>query len=413
MTTLPYKEIKRCRVSGSSNLLPVLDLGVMALTGVFPHNADEHVTKGPLSLVFCPDSSLLQLKQSYSMSEMYGDNYGYRSGLNASMVKHLQDKVQYLQTIKPLDAESAVLDIGGNDGTLLKAYNIAGLQRLCIDPTANKWAEHYLDTDIDVIDDFFEGTFDKFDIITSISMFYDLEDPKEFVSNIKHSLKPDGIWHFEQSYLPSMLKACAYDTICHEHLEYYSLGTVMTILHEVGMKVIDVQLNDINGGSFAVTAAHSESSIPVNHLAISKVLVLEPSTPREWINQFERFAWQIGEHRDRLKNLIHFLNEEGHTVAALGASTKGNVLLQHCGFTSRDIQFVSDVNPEKWGKITPGSHIPIVDESWAKKLKPDYMLVLPWHFRDSIIEREKEFLDNGGTLIFPLPELELYQRIQA
>ncbi len=205
-----------------------------------------------------------------------------------------------------------------------------------------------------------------------------------------------------------MLKAVAYDTICHEHLEYYSLSTVMALLETCGLKVIDVQFNSINGGSFAVTAAHKASKFEPNHLNIERALIMEPSSPEIWMNQFDRFAWKTEEHREKLCALIKFLNDEGKTVAGLGASTKGNVILQYCGFTSRDIQFISDVNPEKWGRLTPGSHIPIVDESWAKKLKPDYMLVLPWHFRDGIIEREQEFLKAGGSLIFPLPELEIY-----
>ncbi len=416
---MSYSEIKKCRISGSETLLPVLDLGQMALTGVFPKTADEKVTTGPLGLVFCPDSGLLQLKQSYSLDEMYGDNYGYRSGLNASMVNHLQEKVKYLQTIKPIDAESTVLDIGGNDGTLLKAYEVAGLRRICIDPTVEKWSEYYAGTDIEIRPGFFgylkgmgylAEKWDRMDIITTIACFYDLQDPRYFVQEIARVLKPEGIWHVEMSYLPAMLKANAYDTICHEHLEYYSLRTVMDLLAECGLKVIDVQFNNVNGGSFAVTAAHKGSKHQVNTLAIGRALAMEPDSTEGWMAQFERFAWRTGQHREQLQTLIKFLNDEGKTVAGLGASTKGNVILQWCGFTSRDIQFISDVNPEKWDRITPGSHIPIVDESWAKKLKPDYMLVLPWHFREGIIQREREFLEGGGRLLFPLPDIEIVDK---
>lgn len=410
---MSYTETKQCRLCGSTKLIPILELGKMALTGVFPESPAEKITTGPLSLVFCPDSGLVQLGQSYDLNEMYGDNYGYRSGLNASMVKHLQAKVAQLQRIRPVDAESLVIDIGGNDGTLLKAYDIDGLRRFCVDPTAQKWADHYCGTDIVVIPDFFEASFfeeagRKADIITSIAMFYDLENPHDFVRDIARTLKDDGIWHFEQSYLLSMLEANAYDTICHEHLEFYSLRVVQELLHLHGLKIIDVQFNSVNGGSFAVTAAHKGSRYITSN-AVFEALRKEPTT-WGWLDLLHNFAAAVEEHREDLRSLLKFLRDEGKTVAALGASTKGNVLLQYCGLTHNEIQFIGDVNPEKFGRITPGTHIPIIDEVSARKLKPDYMLVLPWHFREGIIEREKAYLEDGGALIFPLPRLEIVTR---
>lgn len=406
MAAMSYETIHRCRISGSSNLLPVLNLGEMALTGVFPRNRNDPVTSGPVSLVYCPDSGLLQMEQSYDMGEMYGDNYGYRSGLNASMVKHLQDKVAYLQTIKPLDAESTVLDIGGNDGTLLKAYHTAGLRRICMDPTAEKWREYYVGTDIEVEANFFAfRPMNMADIITSIAMFYDLEDPNTFVRDIALSLKPEGIWHFEQSYLPSMLKANAYDTVCHEHLEYYTLSVVINLLAQHGLRVIDVELNDVNGGSFAVTAAHISSKHKANAVAITGLLLQEARMDMK--AELRNFEARVSSHRAKLRHLVRELNNQGKTVAALGASTKGNVLLQYCGFTNRDIVFVSDVNPLKHGCFTPGTKIPIVSEEFARLYRPDYMLVLPWHFRAGIVQREKEYLKNGGRLLFPLPDISV------
>jgi len=403
---MSFDTIDRCRISGSANLIRVLSLGNMALTGVFPKKRTDKVTSGPVSLVYCPDSGLLQMEQSYDLNEMYGDNYGYRSGLNASMVKHLTDKVAYLQTIKPLDAESTVLDIGGNDGTLLKCYGTAGLRRICIDPTVDKWREHYVGTDIEVEANFFAfRPMNTADIITSIAMFYDLEDPSVFVRDIALSLKPQGIWHFEQSYLPSMLRANAYDTVCHEHLEYYTLSVVMALLAKHGLRVIDVELNDINGGSFAVTAAHIGSGHKENAIAITGLLLKETRT--DMLSELRNFEARVSVHRAKLRHLVSDLNNQGHTVAALGASTKGNVLLQYCGFTNRDIGFVSDVNPLKHGCFTPGTHIPIVSEEFARAYKPDYMLVLPWHFREGIVKREQAYLQGGGKLLFPLPNLEV------
>ena len=380
----------------------------MALSGVFPPSSTTLVTSGPMTLVVCPDSGLVQLGQNYNLDEMYGMNYGYRSGLNKSMVKHLTDKVAYLQTIKSIGPESTVIDIGGNDGTLLKAYAIDGLTRVCFDPTASKWSKYYEGTDITVHSGFFDGNSNySADIITSISMFYDLPNPNQFVQDVKASLAPAGIWHSEQSYLPSMIKARSFDTICQEHLEYYTLTVVNNLLEANGMRIIDVQFNDINGGSFAFTAGHAEYDHKINVAEIDKVLQAEAIA--DWSNpaSYKEFIVDISEARRNLTHLIKKLNSSGKKVAALGASTKGNVLLQWCGFNNSDIAFISDVNPLKWGCYTPGSGIPIISEKSAAAERPDYMLVLPWHFKKGIIEREQTFLSQGGKLIFPLPYLDI------
>jgi len=226
-----YNEITKCRIGGGTNLITVLSLGEQYLTGVFPKSTTEKITKGPLDLVWCPDSGLLQMKQSYSLDEMYGDNYGYRSGLNASMVRHLEQKIKTLERlVKPKDSD-LVIDIGSNDATSLKAYS-GKHRKVGIDPTGKKFKEYYTN-DIDLIPDFFSATVfknhfpkDKAKIITSIAMFYDLERPMDFVRDIEEILEDEGVWHFEQSYMPSMLRTNAYDTVCHEHLEYYSLRQI-------------------------------------------------------------------------------------------------------------------------------------------------------------------------------------------
>lgn len=406
-------EINKCRISGSVNLITVLDLGVQALTGVFPKNVNDPITSGPLRLVWCPDSGLLQLQHTYDLSEMYGDNYGYRSGLNRSMVAHLQQKVKHLQRLRPVHSGDVVVDIGSNDATLLKAYDCQGLKRVGIDPTGNKFREFYTE-DIRLIPDFFSSdvyrnalqkTFAK--IVTSISMFYDLESPTDFVKDIHDILDIDGIWHFEQSYMPTMLRMNAYDTVCHEHLEYYSLGVVKRLLENCDMKIIDVQMNAINGGSFAVTAARKESKLKSNDTVINWMLGQEDRMGLHTPRPFRQFEERVFEHRENLQRLIRDLNADGKTVMGYGASTKGNVLLQFCGLTTKDIPYIAEVNPDKFGAFTPGTNIPILSEAEVKAMKPDYMLVLPWHFRDNIIQREAEYLASGGKLIFPMPEIEI------
>ena len=407
------REITQCRISGSNNLIAVISLGRQKLTGVFPRERGAPLTEGPLELVWCPDSGLLQLRHSYSPDEMYGKNYGYRSGLNQSMVRHLRGKVQYLQRLKPLAARDLVVDIGSNDATALKAYDQPGLRRLGIDPTGVKFQEHYTDG-IDLLPDFFSAkAFQakygsaKASIVTSIAMFYDLESPLDFIRGITEIMGDDGVWHFEQSYMPSMLRMNSYDTICHEHVEYYSLAPVKSMLEQSGLRIVDVQMNSINGGSFAVTAAKAASTLKSNHTVIEWLLEQEERmgllTPRP----FRQFEERVFEHRANLARLIKALNADGKRILGYGASTKGNVLLQFCGLTEKDIPAIAEVNPDKFGCYTPGTEIPIIPEAEARAMRPDYFLVLPWHFKDGIVAREQEYLSGGGKMIFPLPEIEI------
>jgi hypothetical protein len=407
------REITRCRVSGSRHLVSVLDLGEQFLTGVFPRDKNQPVTRGPLELVWCPDSGLLQLKHSYSLSEMYGDNYGYRSGLNASMVAHLRDKVRGLERQYPLQSGDWVLDIGSNDGTLLTSYSTAGLRRVGMDPTARKFREFYPNEAI-VVEDFFSA--DRFlDVsasqrakcITSIAMFYDLEDPNAFVADVARALHPNGVWHFEQSYMPSMLRTNAYDTVCHEHLEYYSLRVIRDLLARQGLRIASVQTNSVNGGSIAVTACHEKSPVVGDQTIVEWLLQQEENWGLNSPKPYRQFEERVFKHRADMQRLIRSLVADGKRILGYGASTKGNVLLQFCQLGTQEIPAIAEVNTEKFGAFTPGTLIPIISEQEARAMRPDYFLVLPWHFKSVIVQREKEYLASGGKLIFPLPEIEI------
>lgn len=407
------REIRKCRISGSTHLISVLNLGEQFLTGVFPRDFSQPVTRGPLELVWCPDSGLLQLKHSYSLSEMYGDNYGYRSGLNASMVDHLTQKVRGLERRQPLTAGDWVLDIGSNDGTLLKAYSAADIHRVGMDPTAHKFREFY-PPEVEVVTEFFSGPRflevsggQRAEIITSIAMFYDLEDPNAFVHDIAGALAPDGIWHFEQSYMPSMLRTNAYDTVCHEHLEYYSLRVIRNLLAAHGLRITNVQVNSVNGGSVAVTACHEESVIRGDHSIVDWMLQQEENWGLNTSKPYRQFEERVFKHRADLQRLIQSLVSGGKRVLGYGASTKGNVLLQFCKLGPELIPAIAEVNREKFGAYTPGTHIPIISEEEAHSTQPDYFLVLPWHFKSTILQREAKYLAAGGKLIFPLPEIEI------
>lgn len=407
-----YSEINKCRISGSSNLITVLSLGEQSLTGVFPRSENEKITKGPLDLVWCPESGLLQMKQSYDLAEMYGDNYGYRSGLNASMVNHLNQKIRFLENLIPLKSDDLVIDIGSNDATSLKAYK-SNCKKIGIDPTGLKFKEYYSD-DITLLPDFFSAKVlnaflpgAKARIITSIAMFYDLENPMAFVQDIKNSLTEDGVWHFEQSYMPSMLRTNSYDTICHEHLEFYSFKVICNILESNGLRVVDVQMNSINGGSFAVTACKKDGPYKSNLPIINWMLKQEDDMGLDTPKPYREFEERVFRHRNNLIDLIQALVKDGKKIIGYGASTKGNVLLQFCNFTKKEIPFIAEVNPDKFGRLTPGTNIPIISEAEARAMNPDYFLVLPWHFKTSILEREKDFTSRGGKFIFPLPEIEI------
>jgi hypothetical protein len=396
-----YKKINACRLNGDENLSPILNLGLQELTGVFPKTRDEEVTRGPLELVWCPSSGLVQLGHSYAAQEMYGDNYGYRSGLNQSMVDHLTRKINFLEGRADLQAGDVVLDIGSNDATSLKAYKTPGINKIGIDPTGSKFRDYY-PADVKLVPDFFSAEnfrgvcAGRAKIVTSIAMFYDLDDPVAFARDIESILDDNGIWHFEQSYLPSMLRMTSYDTICHEHIEYYSLQSVEMILQAAGMKVVDVEMNAINGGSFAVTAAKANSGMKANTAVIKWLLEQESRMGLNTPRPYRDFEERVFRHREDLTRLVRDLVADGKTILGYGASTKGNVLLQFCGFTE-----------DEFGRFTPGTRIPIVSEAQALAMKPDYYLVLPWHFKEGILRRETDFRRNGGKFIFPFPEIEI------
>lgn len=413
-----YKEIKKCLICGGS-LVPILHLGNQNLTGVFPRSKGQKITSGPLELVKCfndkreTSCGLVQLSHSYDLKEMYGHNYGYRSGLNQSMVNHLHNKVDMIQNLINLNRDDLIIDIGSNDGTLLQAYPKQGFVLAGIDPTGEKFREYY-PRHVQLISDFFStevvkryfGT-KKAKVVTSISMFYDLESPIDFMKQVHDVLADDGIWVFEQSYMPTMLAMNAYDTICHEHLEYYCLKQIKWMTDRLGFKIVDVEFNNVNGGSFSVIAAKSNSSYTENTSLVRKILFEEENKGFDSLNPFEDFRQKVYSHREELIQFVQRAKFENKKVLGYGASTKGNVILQFCNFTENDIPFIAEVNSDKFGCYTPGTFIPIISEEEARLMRPDYFLVLPWHFKEGIIKREKKFLSEGGRLVMPLPEIEI------
>ncbi len=410
-----YQQIQRCRICGNRNLAPVLSLGEQYLTGLFPRQRDTSITRGPLELVRCDGAEfcgLVQLRHTYDHAEMYGMNYGYRSSLNASMARHLGGVVKKLLSIVRLSDTDLVVDIGSNDGTLLSNYPASGATLVGIDPTAAKFRQYYR-SDIHVVPEFFSAkvlhrqfTGRRAKIVTSIAMFYDLEAPQIFANEVASILADDGVWHFEQSYLPTMLSTNSYDTICHEHLEYYALRQIQWMIERAGLKIVDVALNNVNGGSIAVTAARKEAAYPASK-QVDMLIADEERMGLSSSTAYAQFATCVSKHRDALLQMLGELRASGKKVLGYGASTKGNVILQYCGLGPADIACIAEVNADKFGCVTPGTWIPIVSEVDAKAASPDYLLVLPWHFRENLIAREQGFLARGGKMIFPLPAIEV------
>jgi cyclopropane fatty-acyl-phospholipid synthase-like methyltransferase len=406
--------IKSCRSCGSKNLEDLFSLGKQDYTGIFPKKKNSKIPKGELKLIKCKKCTLVQLSNNFSLKKMYGNNYGYRTGLNLSMVNHIKKKIEYLKKKIQFDEGDIVLDIGSNDATLLKFFNHKRLNLIGIDPTISKFKKYYPKEIKKVVNFFSKKNLEKIivkkkvKLITSIAMFYDLPDPMSFAKDIYNLLDDNGIWHLEQSYSGYMLKNLSYDTICHEHLEYYSLKSIKYIFDKCNLKIIDIKFNKINGGSFAITVAKKKSPIKINKSVVQKILKYEKDNKVNSTTTYKNFFKKIYIQKKKLESLLSSLKRKNKVIYGYGASTKGNVILQFCNIKNNYIKFICDINRDKENCYTPGSKIKIVSEISAKNSKPDYYLVLPWHFKEFILKKEKSLLKNGTRFIFPLPAVRIY-----
>lgn len=417
--------IKRntCRVCGSNALTPVIHLGDQYLQGSFvkPGKEMPPTRKISTSLVRCDPMrdekacGLLQMEYTIPPEVLYSA-YWYRSGTNNTMRRHLQGIVEEAMGMTGLKKSATVLDIGCNDGTLLGFYP-ASFTQYGVDPSD---VAQEIKAPVEVVQDIFPSEelicrlgARTFDIITSIAMYYDLEDPIAFTRGIKQILSPEGIWVFEMSYMPTMLKMTSYDTICHEHIEYYSLAVIEYILKQAGMKVVNVAHNDINGGSLRCQATHvsnftyKRDEFQQNIKAMrQEEFDLELDTDKP----YRHFQDRVNVHKEELNSLLKRLKKDGKKIHIYGASTKGNTILQWCGIDHRMIDCAAERNPDKYGALTLGTDIPIVSEEESRAMHPDYYLVLPWHFKEEFLVRERETLERGIGLIFPLPTIEIIRK---
>ena len=369
----------------------------------------------PLRLVQCENCGLVQLAHNFDSDDLFRETYGYRSGINESMVSHLREiaaNVMYWANFKPGDI---MLDIGSNDGTSLCFYRqVRDIRKIGIDPTIANFKSYY-EPGIETLGDFFTAKSfasivgnAKAKAITSISMLYDLPDPNSFVADIVATLAPDGLWVFEQSYLPLMVERGSFDTICHEHLEYYGMHQINVLLKRHNLRAFDVRVNDVNGGSFQIWACHAKGPFATNGAAID--VLLRKERLEGYLGPQPLRALRESTETARQKTLA-FLQKcvsSGQLVHGYGASTKGNTLLQHFEITPRLLPAIADRNADKHGARTPGTLIPIISEEELRSARPDFYFVLPWHFRNGFIAREQAFLERGGKFVFPLPNFEIY-----
>jgi len=405
-----YKEITECRACKSSDIDDLFSLGDQWLTDFpSPEMAQDGIIM-PLTLVLCKNCEFVQLRHTVDQNSIYGRPvYWYKSGINNTMRLALQDVVMKAQEVVKLKEGDKIIDIGSNDGTLASFYPDF-VKKIGFEPSANvymqsggvKWYRSY--------NDYFTYKGDTAKIITSCAMFYDLDDPSQFLQDIRASLDVDGIWIDQQNYLTTMLENLTFDNISHEHLGYYSFKAFESLLNKHELEIIDVEINGVNGGSFRSYIRRKPSTIqplPGAEERIASVRAREAAMELNTRKPYDLFYNHATNIRSKLNLFVTGEKARGKSIWVYGASTRGQVILQYCGLDKTLIDGCAERNPDKYGKVTIGTGIPITDEETARKAKPDYFLVLPYSFKEEFLVREAAFLESGGTFIFPLPEVEI------
>lgn len=394
-----YKRIEVCR-NCKGAVVDFMNLGKIYPSNFVP-NGTENIDKVPLALCTCIVCGLVQLRYTVNLDLMYR-KYWYKSGINDEMVLHLQDVVNSIENIMEFKYGDVVVDIGANDGTMLSLYSHPGMIRVGFDPAYNLASEASQKCDY-FVNNYFSADYYplpyRAKVVTAIAMFYDLEDPNKFIEDVISILDEEGIFVIQFADLVSMLETNDFPTICHEHIEYYDLFTIKRMLERHNLRLFKVERNDVNGGSLRLYLD-------------KKVRKVDQSVHEEL--EYERSIYvplslkKFSDRVDDIASTVHiFISNEkqkGKTISILGASTKGNTILQVFDLDNTLIDFAADANKEKWGLKTIGTGIEIQSDEFVFSKNPDYMLILPWFFATNFISKYRDYLENGGMFIIPLPE---------
>jgi 2-polyprenyl-3-methyl-5-hydroxy-6-metoxy-1,4-benzoquinol methylase len=403
--------ISKCRNCQSKLLEKLFSLGKLSFTGKFPSKKREVISKAEISIVICKKCKLVQLDRNFNKKFLYGKDYGYRTGINKTMTNHVKAVVKNMEQLTKLKDKEYVLDIASNDGTLLNFYSKKNI-RVGIDPIINKHKKYYKNINYKFSNFFNFHSINnklpkvKFKIITALSMFYDLENPNSFLKDASKLLDKDGVLLIEHADLYSIVKNNIFDTFCHEHLEYYSSKVIVNMVKKHNLKVFDHKFNNINGGSSQYYICHRNAKYKTRK-TVKNILKIEKKFQIDKIKTYKTFFNKIHIIKKNLTSKLKSLLKKNKIIHGYGASTKGNVLLQYFGINKEQIKFIADRNPLKFNKYTPGTGIKIISENVSRKLKPDFFLVLPWHFKEEILLREKNMIKKGTKFIFPLPHLRI------
>lgn len=397
-------------------------LGKLFVSDFIKENDEPRGGKVEMKMMLEEDTGAVRLEECAPLDSMYG-KYWYRSGINQTMKNELKSITENILSLIKLKENDIWIDIACNDGTLL-SYLPKNLVRIGIDPVDDSFkAESEKHANL-IIQDYFtyevfsESIFgkSKAKVITSIAMFYDLNDPKKFINDVYKTLDDDGLWVLQLSYTPLMIKQMAFDNICHEHIYYYSLFNMKNLLENNGFKIVDCQLNDINGGSFRIYVMKDKANTKkfatqphrdVCNFRINSLLEYEKNLKLDSVDTWKNFFNDINILKEKTISFIKEEKSKGKKIWGYGASTKGNTLLQYFGLDHTLIDGIAERSIYKWGLKTVGTNIPIYSEDEMRKANPDYLLVLPWHFINEFKDRESEFLKKGGKFIVPCPKFEI------
>lgn len=402
--------IKTCRICKKTKLKKLFSLGKICFTGKFP-SINQKIKKEPVTVVICKNCELVQLGHNFDLKYLYGPDYGYRTGINKTMLNHVKNVVKSLSKKVKIKKNDFVLDIASNDGSLLNFYN-NNIKTFGIDPILNKYKVEYKNINYKV-EDFFsfekikQKTNKKFKIITALSVFYDAADPNKFIKDVKKLLLNEGVFLLEFADLASIIKYKMFDTICHEHLEYYSSKVIINLCKKFNLRVFDIKKNNINGSSNQYFICHEKSKYKTNQKIINNTLNSEKKLNLSSEKTYTKFIRKIDQSKKQLNKFIKKKIKQGKRIHGYGASTKGNVLLQYYKINNKMIDYVAERNNNKFNLYTPGTDIKIISETLSRFYKPDYYLVLPWHFKNEILLREKLIRKKGTKFIFPLPNLKI------